>query len=113
MLLKGKRTFESFMNAISNHLCTHEDWTQEEEDPDNLGDVYFGVEWEGKIVLDKHDSPYGVELYNEGYKDVELAVVEKAIGLLEGIEWSAETAEEMKPVKRPKLIRRNDAEMEE
>lgn len=113
MLLKGKRTFESMMNAIAHHFHCDDTWDLENDDPDSMGDIVFGVEWQGKVVMHK-DVVYGVELYHENYKDLELAVVEKAIGLLEGIEWSAETGEEMKPEvrKRPKMLKR-DLEVEE
>lgn len=116
MLLKGKRTLDSFINSISRHLTSEGDWEIEDEDPDNFGDIIFGAaEWVAKTAMDKHDVLHGVELFNEQYNDVELAVVEKAIALLEGIEWSKETVESLKePAPRSRRARdgerRSDAE---
>lgn len=108
MLLKGKRTFESFITSIANHLSLG-DWEMDDEDTAALAGegVTFGEgEWTALIVMDEdddgHNSVLGVDLENNSnYSDIEIAVVEKAIGLLEGITWSAgEDDEEPEPRRR-------------
>lgn len=106
MLVKGKRTFDSLMNAICHHLTAEEDWGPSEDDD---GPVFtLGEDWTATVVVErKTEAIYGVELWNEGYSELEIAVVEKAIGLLEGIKWSEETAKDIEGETKPKKRKRD------
>lgn len=108
MLFKGKRTFDSMMNAIALHLSSG-DWEQAEEGDD--ADILFGPEWTGRTLVNKHGHVEGIELFHDDYTDAELLIVEKAISLLEGVEWgkAAPIVEEVRrPRRRPE--RERDAE---
>lgn len=105
MLIKSKRTLDSFLNAISRHITAEGDW--ELEDDKEYQIVFGSGEWLGIPTFDEdhHDLVHGIELFNEGYKEAELLLVEKAIGLLEGITFSGNLdaiASDDKPLRRGK-----------
>jgi len=89
MLIKGKRTFDSFLSAIAKHVATESDW-EVEDDKDEYQIVFGSGEWVGQPTFDEDhpDILFGIELFCDQYKDADLIVVEKAVGMLEGIEWA-------------------------
>lgn len=97
MLVKGKRTYDSFMNAIALHLSSG-DWEEVEDDPDV--DIEFGPEWIGRVNKNRNEHVESIELFHEEYSDAEMLVVEKAIGLMEGLEWEKAVTEEPAPRSR-------------
>ena|SRR5438477_11714922 len=108
MLIKGKRSFDSLMNAISRHLTQEGDWEMnEDDDPEGPRAIFGDGEWTALLCYNtKQESVvYGVELFTDSYNDVELAVVEKAIALLEGVEWSSETSVDKIPERKRKKLK--------
>jgi len=86
-----KQNVESFLDTVAKHL-TSGDWQHDDES------VSFGPEgdpiglWEGTLVFGEEgrEAPVGISLVHEEYADGEIAAVEQAIALLEGLGYEAE-----------------------
>lgn len=91
MLRKGTRNLDSFLSAIARHLSLTGQWDIEHEGADAGEIVHFGKapDMRGELISDDPDevSPSGLILLGGGYDDDDLVVIERAIALLEGLEY--------------------------